>query len=180
MKRLIIFSLALLVTSSAFAQSTIYRQTELIGDRTQEKGISSLALTSQLETESLQTQASYLLGVYFGSIMRNSGLGAEMDFSQIVAGMKDFFTSENGSGSDSSDEQYDFDPDGIPSVINQYANLRQMREIGAFLDYLFFGIKSLDDGTFIQSGSSGSFGLCAECSTNILIWNPQRAVPIER
>lgn len=63
---------------------------------------------------------SYLLGINFGSFLRNYNFGKDLNFSQVVKGMKDFQNAKGRMQDPEFVEQFKINPELMNDVFNEY------------------------------------------------------------
>lgn len=78
-------------------------------------------LPSKAEVDSV----SYLLGVNFGSFLKGYNFGEDLNYSQIVKGMKDFVAAEGDVRSPEFAAQLKYSPQSINNAFNSYLEKRQ-------------------------------------------------------
>lgn len=68
---------------------------------------------------------SYLLGVNFGSFLKNYNFGEDLNYGQIVKGMKDYVASTGDFRDPSFASQFKYDPQSINNAFNAFLGKRQ-------------------------------------------------------
>ena len=69
---------------------------------------------------------SYLLGINFGSFMANYDFGKDMNYSEIVRGMKDFVNAKGNYQDADFVEQFKVDPNAMNDLFNRYLENRHL------------------------------------------------------
>lgn len=77
-----------------------------------------------LPSKAQKDSVSYLLGINFGSFMKNYNFGDDLNYSAIVKGMKDFMKAEGDFRSEEFTKQFKYDPNMMNSVFNTYLENR--------------------------------------------------------
>ncbi len=84
---------------------------------------SNVKVDVELPTTAEVDSASYLLGVNFGSIIKNSNLAddfKELNMAEIKKGMQDFINAQGDPYSNEFADQFDIDPRTMGQVLNDY------------------------------------------------------------
>ena len=82
---------------------------------------SSDFIPSKAEVDSV----SYLVGVNFGSFIKGYNFGDDLNYSQIVKGIKDFVAAEGDFRSPDFASQFKYDPQSMNNAFNSYLEKRQ-------------------------------------------------------
>ncbi len=78
-----------------------------------------------LPTSKETKDVSYLLGINFGSFIKNYDFGEDLNYAEITKGIKDFLKAEGDVNSVEFGEQFRVDPNSMNDVFNSYLENRQ-------------------------------------------------------
>lgn len=73
-----------------------------------------------LPSRAQKDSVSYLLGINFGSFMKNYNFGDDLNYRAIVAGIKDYMKSEGSPYDEDFTKQFKYDPNSMNDVFNAY------------------------------------------------------------
>lgn len=73
-----------------------------------------------LPSKAQKDSVSYLLGINFGSFMKNYNFGDDLNYSVIVAGIKDYMKSEGSPYDENFTKQFKYDPNDMNAVFSAY------------------------------------------------------------
>ncbi len=78
-----------------------------------------------LPTSQEKKEVSYLLGVNFGSFLKGYDFGEDLNYAEMIKGMKDFLEAEGDMNAPEFAQQFKVDPNRMNEVINNYLGNRQ-------------------------------------------------------
>lgn len=93
---------------------------------TAEGSVTELKASDFLPSKAEVDSVSYLLGVQFGSIIKGNNFGDNLNYGEIVKGMKAFVAAEGDFRSPEFASQFKYDPQSINHAFNSYLEKRHM------------------------------------------------------
>ena len=101
------------------------------------------ALPKEFQPSKAQVDSvSYLLGINFGSFLKQSDFGADLNFGEVVKGMKDFVNAKGDMRNPDFVKQFKIDPNEMNDLFNGYL---EKRHNGISMMNLQKGQKFLED-----------------------------------
>lgn len=91
-----------------------------------EDGIVPAEMTAKdfLPTKAEKDSVSYLIGINFGSFIKNYNFGEDLNYSEIVKGIKDFVAAKGNMRDPEFNEQFKINPEQMNDVFNNYLEKR--------------------------------------------------------
>ena len=86
----------------------------------------SSALPKEFAPSKAQVDSvSYLLGINFGSFLKGYNFGSDLNYSEIVKGMKDFVNAKGDYRDPDFDQQFKINPNAMNEAFNSFLEKRQ-------------------------------------------------------
>ena len=83
------------------------------------------ALPKEFQPSKAQVDSvSYLLGINFGGFMKNYDFGSDLNYGEIVKGIKDFVNSKGNFQDPDFNKQFKIDPNTMDALFNAYLQKR--------------------------------------------------------
>lgn len=94
------------------------------GEEAAAEAVKEKTAKDYLPTKSEVNEVSYLIGVNFGSFIKNYNFG-DVNYSEMLKGIKDFIKAEGDMRSEDFGKQFKVDPNQLNQIFNAYLEKRQ-------------------------------------------------------